>query len=348
MSYTELVDVDVTQQEILDCSFSSWYSKFKHCTPKAKIIKPLSSQFIQYLSQDGIQLDLENDGNSYYHSAAENNEDNEYSDWENDSDTTEGSMEEIRPLKDFPELHQEIRAIISEFGSVTPKLNWSSPKDAVWILPNNSTKCNEVNDVYLLLNASNYIVHDLDHAFDECAGVVDNDVKFELVLRQWFDINPALEFRVFVRDSKVFGISQRDLNFYDYLKPLKGTCARLINDFINNTVVPNFPHDKFVADIYIPRPFKKCWLIDINPWARTTDALLFSWNELVTKKFDEKDIPDFRLITEHNMGRFVSKEHSENQVPKDVVQASLDPNSMRELTQKWTEILKMQEESDSD
>ncbi|CDO95563.1 unnamed protein product [Kluyveromyces dobzhanskii CBS 2104] len=356
-AYKPLSEIRVRKDDIAACSFSSWYHKFKKHTPKAKIIRPLPNEFIQYLAQDGIRLSLEENDSEYYDSLT-HDDDNDYSDWEADdegkddgnssgSDSGDESIEhqkEMVPIVDFPDLHREIIEVIREYGAITPKLNWSSPRDATWILPNNTSKCLNVNDVYLLLNASNYIAYDLDHVFDECEDKDDSDIKvdYELVLRKWFDINPALEFRVFVRDSEIAGISQRDLNYYNYLDPLKNTFVDLIEEFVYDTVLPNFDLKSFVLDLYLPRPFDSCWLIDINPWARTTDTLLFSWNELITKDLETESKPEIRLITEHNMGRFVTKEHSENQVPKDVVQASLDPESMRELTYKWKEILEMQ------
>lgn len=30
-------------------------------------------------------------------------------------------------------------------------------------------------------------------------------MKYELVLRRWIDLNPALEFRCFVKNNKLFG-----------------------------------------------------------------------------------------------------------------------------------------------
>ena len=53
---------------------------------------------------------------------------------------------------------------------MVPKLNWSAPKDATWIsLKQNSMECNTPNDIYLLLKSSDFITHDLEHAFDGCA-----------------------------------------------------------------------------------------------------------------------------------------------------------------------------------
>ena len=46
----------LTKQHIVNCSFSSWYNKFKSVTIKSKIIKPLSKEFIDYLHADSVFL----------------------------------------------------------------------------------------------------------------------------------------------------------------------------------------------------------------------------------------------------------------------------------------------------
>ncbi|CAR28525.1 hypothetical protein ZYGR_0S01580 [Zygosaccharomyces rouxii] len=338
-SYSALSEIPCSKEQVENCIFSRWYPKFKSYVPMTRIIKPLPSEFIRYLEQDGIKLPPVDQELSIYTSDPVGNQANDYSDGE-DAQEEEQQEDEIKPLIHFPELHNQIKQVIAELGPVTPKLNWSSPRDAVWILPNNTTKCTEVNEIYLLLNASNYIVHDLE------IGQQQGN-EFELVLRQWFALNPALEFRVFVRDSKIVGASQRDLNYYKYLESLKDQFKDVFDEFVEETAIPNFPDKSFVLDLYVPRPFNKVYLIDINPFARKTDPLLFSWNELAT--IENQDDYELRLVPENNVGRFASKEHSENQVPKDVVDASLDPRAIKELTEQWTQLLRrQQEESDSE
>ncbi|SMN19891.1 similar to Saccharomyces cerevisiae YLR215C CDC123 Protein involved in nutritional control of the cell cycle [Maudiozyma saulgeensis] len=361
-NFKSFSDVPVTRRQIENCSFSNWYPFFKDYTPKAEIIKPIPEKFVQYLEQDGISLPTEQHTSSFYTGPIEKNEENEYSDWEedeedlnvqdedsSDEEDKESQTPKLDPVIDFPEFHNRLKSVLEKFGAVTPKLNWSAPQDATWILPNNSMKCTEVNELYLILNASNYIMHDLQYAFDDCSDSNDTKEKptYELILRKWFDINPALEFRVFVKENQVVGVSQRDLNYYDYLKPLGDTFKDLIDEFVEDTVIPKFPDDSFVLDIYIPRPFDKIFLIDINPFAKKTDPLMFSWNELMTKEKNEEDDYELRLVLKNNTGRFACKEHSENQVPDDVVQASLDPNSIRELAEKWKELLAMQDKEET-
>jgi hypothetical protein len=241
---------------------------------------------------------------------------------------------------------------------VTPKLNWSAPRDATWILATNTMRCENASDVYLLLNASNYIMHDLSNAFSEVTereededaeNTKDTQHDYELVLRKWFSVNPALEFRVFVKYGRIVGVTQRDLNYYDYLESLKDTFRGLIDGFFEDVLAETFPDDNYVFDVYLPRPFQRVFLLDINQFSRTTDPQLFTWHEITEiqeeeeesdddSNGDEKEEYEFRLVTGTNKGRFAVKEHTENQVPQDVVDASLDSTAMAELAREWKEL----------
>lgn len=349
--------LEVTREQIINCSFSSWYPKYKKHVPKAHIIKPLPQSFIDYLSSDGIELP--NDGN---YAVNVGNGDDEYSDWSEDEKDQDSEEDTEQPEKSntvdtfsqFTDLHDEIKSYIRQQGPVTPKLNWSAPRDATWILATNTMKCENVTDVYLLLKSSNYITHDLSSAFD---GVKEDegsssekstDLDYELVLRKWFNINPALEFRCFVRDRKLIGVTQRDLNYYDFLDSLSEKIRDLIDEFFEEVLAESFSNEDFVFDVYLPRPFDRVWLIDINPFARKTDSLLFTWHELASMEVPDDIDFDLRLITEINKGRFAVKEHSENQVPQDVVDASLDPAMMVELAKEWQELQLKQEQQEGE
>ena len=46
----------VTGQDILNCSFSSWYARYHRLSPPARVIKPLPEEFISFLKSDGIVI----------------------------------------------------------------------------------------------------------------------------------------------------------------------------------------------------------------------------------------------------------------------------------------------------
>ncbi|CAH2351781.1 cell division cycle protein 123 [[Candida] railenensis] len=361
--------VSVTPSQVVNCSYSNWSRLFPKFVTKSKVFSPLPKAFLEYLESDSIILHDDGDLKVVI------NSDNDYSEWESEDSEDEvekdnqkgeynkglskdqptvnkSKVQHKNPIAGFEKLHNDINLAIKELGgSITPKLNWSSPKDAKWILPNSTTRCFNANDVYLLLNSSDHIVHDLDHAFDDCyndGSHVDQPSKerkinMELVLREWVDINPALEFRVFVKRNQIIGISQRDLNYYDYLDSLKTELGSKITSFCKDHVIGIFPDADFIIDLYVPRPFTKVWIVDINTFSRSTDSLLFTWHELteVQEKIEaiatEEEV-DFRLVTEHNVGRFAAKEHSENYVPRDIVDASLDSSAMANLAREWNKL----------
>jgi D123 len=364
----------LTKSHIMNCSYHSWYPKYRSSTPKARVI-PLSTSFVSYLRADGIILPHDtptqrlpqdwSDNDSGVFSGAENDE----------SDDDEDPAAEWRDLHDL--IGQTIESL---GGSVVPKLNWSAPKDATWINPNNSLQCGSPDDVYLLLKSSDFVTHDLEHAFDDCiddseeeSQMTINDIPYHLVLKKYFQLNPSLEFRCFVRRRKVIGICQRDLNFFEFLFKMKDQYRRTIMEFFDEKLRDTFPDENFAFDVYIPPPHDKVWLVDVNPWAARTDPLLFSWLELLTMEgFDEEDIktdidketspvnetppeeddeveveviqmlPEFRLVgrDDPEAYNFSSTKYGAHKLPKDVVDASRDGGeSLREFAVRWKDLV---------
>ena len=184
--------------------------------------------------------------------------------------------------------HRAIQNTIAELGGkVAPKLNWSAPKDATWMNANTMI-CRNANEVYLLLKSSDFITHDLEHAFDDTAdssssNLTMDSIPYHLVLRkavpQW---NPSVEFRCFVRRRRLLCICQRDLNHFEFLFGMDGLLRSRIQEFFDVRLRDTFADENFVFDIYVPSPYDRVWLVDINPWAPRTDPLLFSWLELLT------------------------------------------------------------------
>ena len=270
----------------------------------------MTPAFLSYLRADGIILPPDNplpqpswsDRDSGVFSSAELDSDDEEED----------------PSSQWQEVHQAIKNVIAELGGkVVPKLNWSAPKDATWISTSNSMECREPNDIYLLLKSSDFITHDLEHAFDDCANeekpsdesihtdqALDN-LSYHLALRKYFVMNPSVEFRCFVKDRTLIAICQRDSNHYAFLFEIMSDLKEAVQSFYDTNLKQTFPDDNFTFDVYIPSPHQKVWLIDINPWAPRTDALLFSWYELLhTGGSDGKGSPnnlnDEQILTEEN------------------------------------------------
>jgi hypothetical protein len=269
--------------------------------------------------------------------------------------------------QDWREIHESIKSTIAELGgTVMPKLNWSAPKDATWISATNSMECQTPDDVYLLLKGSDFITHDLEHAFDDTVTVVEDGtetpvIPYHLALRKRFELNPSLEFRCFVRRKRLIAICQRDMNHFDFLFKMQEQLKDTILDFYYDNLKDTFPDENFVFDVYLPPPHRKVWLIDINPWAARTDPLLFSWLELLTMPGGAEEgeaqvsepedaasaveeierIPIFRLIERDDPEAYsISQQYSAHKLPKDVVDASRGGEvQLREFADQWKELL---------
>nr|OQO31084.1 hypothetical protein B0A51_01651 [Rachicladosporium sp. CCFEE 5018]OQO31520.1 hypothetical protein B0A51_01287 [Rachicladosporium sp. CCFEE 5018] len=269
----------ITKAHILHCSYHSWWPKYRTISPKARLI-PLTQPFVEYLRADGIVLpDDENDGEV---------------EWSDDSGVYTASDdqddEEVENVAaDWRPVHKSINDTIASLGGkATPKLNWSAPKDATWMNAN-SMDCRTANDVYLLLKSSDFITHDLEHAYDDTeeegveakTELTQDTIPFHLVLRKSFDLHPSLEFRCFVRNRKLIALCQRDLNHFDFLFDMQDHLRSKIQEFFDVRLRDTFDDANFVFDVYVPPPHERVWLIDVNPWAPRTDPLLFSWLELL-------------------------------------------------------------------
>jgi len=345
----------VRKSHILNCSYPKWHATYRSLIPKTRII-PLTPEFLSYLREDGIVLPSDEEQIT----TLSDSEDDD------DDDDEEGHSD---PTSRFSELHQKIKDTISELGGrVAPKLNWSSPKDATFMTANNTSECRTASDIYLLFKSSDFITHDLEHAFDECIdeGVPapDNEpeleqknIQYSLVLRKWFQINPSMEFRCFVRGRRLLAVTQRELNHFDFLQPMKRELLFCIREFFDENLKHTFPDDSFVFDVYIPlteTEKRKTWLIDINPFAPRTDSILFSWAELLQLPYDgdeEARIPvELRLVKQGDPEAysFATPQYSTSKLPQEVVQAGLEgEEAIWEFAARWKEIVGRIEEEKS-
>ncbi|RAO64999.1 uncharacterized protein BHQ10_001011 [Talaromyces amestolkiae] len=369
----------VTRSHILHCSYHYWHPLYRAITPKARLI-PLSDAFLSYLRADGIVLPPENPSR-----AAMMGEDSGIETTDSEEDD-----EEEDPSVEWRDIHTQVEETIRELdGKVTPKLNWSSPKDATWIAVTNDLQCQTPNDIYMLLKSSDFITHDLEHAFDDTdpepegsnENLDTNNIPYHLVLRKYFNLNPSLEFRCFVRNRTLLCMCQRDLNHFDFLFPMRDMLVSRIQSFFDEKLRDTFPDANFVFDVYVPPPHERVWLIDINPWAIRTDPLLFSWLEILTMKdlapledevvrlsikddgpsatadseveVDDSEeeiedlsfIPELRLVERDDPEAygFTSPQYSAHKLPREVVDASqAGTGGMASFMQQWKDLLAQQ------
>lgn len=272
--------------DVINCSFPAWYDKFRKCSIKS-IVVPLTVEVLAYLQDNGTLVLPEGSQPELTYErgpTSEEEEEEASEDW--DHCETSGSVIEGPKLEDFT---NKIRDAITKLGgSVFPKLNWSAPKDASWIAFNNSLRCCTPGDVFLLLKSSSFVTHDLTSPFKDCddPGEADAPVDYCLVLRKWMDINPAFEFRGFVKNKELVGICQRDVSqSYSCIGGDRLNIRSDIISFWRENIENRFPLQDYVFDVY--RPAKDhVVLLDFNPFGETTDGLLFTWSELQQQSED--------------------------------------------------------------
>lgn len=291
--------------DVISCSFPSWYDKFKKCTIKS-IVLPMTPEVLAYMQDNGTLVLPE--GSQPEPTYKRNEEEEEEDDW--DHCETSGCVVEGPK---FEEYNNKLKEAIKKLGgSVFPKLNWSSPKDASWIALNNSLRCCTPGDVYLLLKSSTFVTHDLTSPFKDCDDVneADTHLDYYLVLRRWMEINPAHEFRCFVRNKELVGMCQRDVSqSYSCIAADQANIRSDIISFWKENIENRFPAPDYVVDVC--RPAKDhVILLDFNVFGETTDGLLFSWPEL--KGLEDTRQCQIRIVDDEPRLSFIDDEPEGN------------------------------------
>ncbi|KAH1623989.1 hypothetical protein KXX31_000654 [Aspergillus fumigatus] len=344
----------VTYSHILHCSYHQWQPRYRTLTPKSRAI-PLTPSFVSYLRANGIVLPPETT--------------RPHGDDDIDTFSDDGADEESDPSVEWQEIHSQIKSTISEFGGkVTPKLNWSAPKDAVWMSATNDLQCRTPNDIYLLLKSSDFITHDLEHPFDGCVPDPDDsseapatqpDIPYYLVLRKYVNFNPSLEFRCFVRNRVLLCMCQRDQNHFDFLFSLRDTLRSRI-PFLTcispSRTSMKDPIGIKEEDTDAPEEsFVRLSLNGATPTVVEVNRDEDSESEKDVGSADDGDdspfLPEFRLVKRDDPEAysFSTPQYSAHKLPKEVVDASLaGSGGMSEFLGKWQDILAKQTQEDTD
>lgn len=340
--------------EVIACSFPAWYHKFRKVTIRSRILTLPPSVLAYLRSNSGVVLPAE---------CAAEQRDGRDEDYEGDADGGGGDWteadEEAPPpppptmqQPTFPDFSLNVRDTIEELGGkVFCKLNWSCPRDAAWM---SSLECTTISQVYLLLKSSDFVAHDLTQPFKDCDDVETADdaepydenkccaatsavSPYSLVLRRWTEINPAHEFRCFVKRKRVVAVSQRDnSNFYTHIADDAQSIQRDILSFFDEFVREKFPLDDYVLDV-VRRSKDHVELVDFNPFGPTTDGLLFDWHELLEIDDDGGGTkPDFRFITSD--AGIQPNSYKCYSVPRDIldITSGTDPDKLTDFLQLQT------------
>ncbi|KAJ2723063.1 hypothetical protein GGI07_002890 [Coemansia sp. Benny D115] len=283
--HTELVTLDdahvaqlfppLTRQEVLNCMFSSWYPKLSKVSFKSKIIKPVEPSFVEYLLSDGFVLP-DDAGPASYGNKFEEDSSDEASEWSDDGE------EEAKLTVDVSSTVEEIRKAIEELGGkVFPRMNWSAPTDASWMSADNTLQCQTPSEVFALLKGSDKVVGDADKG-----RYLDQQTlghwEPELVLKQWCNLLPSMEFRGFVRNGQLIGISQIDMQHYEFLEDMAAEIETEIKHLFDKHVCNAIESQNYCFDVYVTQDSTRAYVVDIEPWTQSVDTILFGWAELLT------------------------------------------------------------------
>lgn len=314
--------------------YSTWYPIFRKHAPKSTVIDidAVQPELLGWLESDTFVLP-EGSGpstssNGVASSSSSAASSSAYSDEDQDAD--EDSPEEAIKLE---ALDARIRQVIEKYdsGPVFPKLNWSAPLDAGFMLPGNSLQCLHPEDVYLLLKSSEFVGRDLEqiaattttsttHEADASEGLEiatsapttlssadaeqqgeakedERRIRPQLVLKKWFQLAKAAEFRCFVRSNALIAITQRDVTFYDHLQSghLQAQIRSAIWDFWEDVMEHaqlegRWGLSDYIFDVYLTKDLGRVWLVDVNAWLPRTDPLLWTFDELEDVHLREKTL----------------------------------------------------------
>ena len=305
--------------------YGTWYPLFRKHAPKSTVIDidAVQPELLHWFEAETFVLP---DGSGPSTSSLSNHTNCSSSSLSTLSDATDEADDDEEDDGEkairLPSLDAAIRAVVDKYdgGPVFPKLNWSAPLDAGFMLPGNNLQCLHPEDVYLLLKSSEFVGRDLEqishvHATSfsaetdigsgttgSCDGQLDiaahagahtSDAKAsyrirpQLVLKKWFQFARSYEFRCFVRAHHLIAISQRDVTFYDHLQSphLQSQIRSAIWAFWENVLDAarrrqQWPLADYVFDVYLTKDLARVWLVDINAWLPRTDPLLWSFDEL--------------------------------------------------------------------
>ena len=167
----------------------------------------------------------------------------------------------------------------------------------------------------VILSGSEFIQHDLTQAFVECSDHV-SDIPtggFVLCLRRWENILPAGEFRCFVRNHQLIGVSQR--NFREFYPSVVGDRINILNDiqqFFFRYIQYKHPNAEYVFDVYRASS-QHVLLVDFNPFSKVTDPLLYTWDELTSPAFN------LHLRVVESESSIKSHPYASSRVPQDIM-----------------------------
>ncbi|KAJ1882567.1 hypothetical protein LPJ57_000849 [Coemansia sp. RSA 486] len=323
----------LTRQDVLNCMFSSWYEKLSRVTFKSVIIKPLEPSFIEYLASDGIVLPEDEEAPKYRNNIKDDSSD-DGSGWSDDEEDLEDQSKPLKTIVNIDATSMAIREAIDKLGGkVFPRMNWSAPTDATWMTCDNSLQCRSLSEVLIVLKGSDKISEDIDGT-QFLSKQEMGDWEHELVLRQWCNLYPSMEFRCFVRNKTLVAVSQIEMQYYEFLESMEDKIESSIQRLFDRHICSQFESENYCFDVYITQEDGRTFVIDFKPMCDKVDSCLYLWQEILAVKEDES--LGLRLFPDSLDGmRHYSNKFSRSQFPKDLDGEGLN-TSITEFIKKMT------------
>jgi len=169
------------------------------------------------------------------------------------------------------------------------KLESRSPKDYIQNWPKEDYKAlhNAEEIVDALLGSM--------RTFEDLVFLTKLKNEVILYIRPFVDMERMYEWRVFVKDKKVIGISQQFYkDTFSYNKKYLNEIKRSVSYFMDSICIPNIKVDNFVADLYvsggthykvgITKKFLDISIIETNPYRFSDPCLFETYGELESRK----------------------------------------------------------------
>lgn len=204
------------------------------------------------------------------------------------------------------------KRVLERFKSgVVPRMADKAPSDAVWIQPGETLRCASMEDVFMLLKAS-------DRVSDRI--VYKRSERIEIELRQWSNLTASREFRCFLKGRRLICISQRNYRtFFPFLldtaeqEKIKKTLSSFFED-IGDKVDELYQDTMLRVDVYVDRQMKT-WIVDLSPLTVECDHCLFSFEEIETLQELELRVLPSQIAMQ-------PCEHIMQRLPQDIVDLS--------------------------
>lgn len=180
--------------------------------------------------------------------------------------------ETFGPMQPIEDIRARVADAVDRFpagafvriGSRSPKDSWDGHRNGFRILPG-------TDPLRFLLDVSERIYEDLTLA-------IQHDYAPHIFVRQWQNILRWAEFRCFMRDRKLVGISQYNYLDNEVFQEILGEHKRIeqtIHGFFEQFRTASHLDD-VVFDVFLKHGWE-CRLLEINPFFEMTDPCLFTW-----------------------------------------------------------------------